>query len=132
MLTTSIRTAVATAIICTCCGSAIAASTALSGETLREAVADKTVVLKISGFQLPIRYAADGTMQGRMSAVAAALSGGQGLSDHGKWWVDGGQLCQKWSSWMKGQTYCYALSRAGNNVRWVRSDGRAGTARIAG
>lgn len=71
-------------------------------------------------------------MKGRMSSFAAAFSGSEGVSDRGKWWVDGSRLCQKWSSWMDGETYCYTLSRSGDRVRWVRSDGRSGTARITG
>lgn len=104
----------------------------LSGDELRNAISGKTVFLKISGFELPIQYAPRGTMKGSMGTVAAALARGDGSSDRGKWWVDGGQLCQKWNSWMEGQTYCYTLSRNGNDVQWVRNDGRSGTARIGG
>lgn len=72
-------------------------------------------------------------MTGRMSTFAAAFSGSNGGSDHEKWWVKGHKLCQKWSNWMDGATYCYALSEQEKNiVRWVRSDCRSGTARIAG
>ena len=46
---------------------------ALDGATLRKAVSGKTVILRISGFDLPIRYAANGTMKGSMSMVAASL-----------------------------------------------------------
>lgn len=108
------------------------AETALAGDALRTAISGKTVFLNISGFELPIQYSSRGTMKGSMGTVAAALARGDGSSDRGKWWVDGDQLCQKWYTWMEGQTYCYKLSRAGNNVRWVRSDGRSGTARIGG
>ena len=133
MLKMTLKIAAFVAIYAASAGAAGAASTALSGDVLRNAVSDKTVVLKISGFELPIRYSSSGTMTGRMSAFAAAFSGSKGVSDHGKWWVDGHKLCQKWSNWMDGATYCYALSEQGkNNVRWVRNDGRSGTARIAG
>jgi hypothetical protein len=33
---------------------------------------------------------------------------------------------------MDGKTYCYRLTRGGATVRWVRNDGRSGTARIGG
>jgi hypothetical protein len=105
---------------------------ALEGDALRNAIVGKTVFLNISGFELPIQYSSRGTMKGSMGTVAAALARGDGSSDRGKWWVDGNQLCQKWYTWMEGQTYCYKLSRNGNNVRWVRNDGRSGTARIGG
>lgn len=107
-----------------------AAETALYGDALRQAVIGKTVFLNISGFELPIQYASNGTMRGSMGTIAAAFSRGDGSSDRGKWWVDGDQLCQKWSVWMEGNTYCYKLSQSGSQVRWVRNDGRAGTARI--
>jgi len=108
------------------------AATTLSGEALRSAISNKTVFLKISGFELPIQYSSRGTMKGSMGTVAAAFVTGDGSSDRGRWWVAGNQLCQKWSSWMEGQTYCYTLRRNGAQVRWVRNDGRSGTARIPG
>jgi hypothetical protein len=95
-------------------GAALAAETAsLSGDELRKAVSGKTVYLNISGFELPIRYAASGRMSGKMSTIAASLSRGDGASDTGK-------------------CYCYKLTRNGSTVRWVRNDGHSGTARIGG
>ena len=104
----------------------------LAGDELRTAITGKTVYLKISGFELPIRYAANGRMTGKMGTVAASFSRGDGSSDSGKWWVAEDQLCQKWTSWMNGKQYCYKLTRQGNAVRWVRDDGHSGTARIGG
>jgi hypothetical protein len=104
----------------------------LSGDGLRSAISGKTVYLKISGFELPISYSANGRMTGKMGTVAASLSRGDGASDSGKWWVSGDQLCQKWTSWMDGKQYCYKLSQKGSTVVWVRNDGRSGTARIGG
>ncbi len=106
--------------------------TKLAGDELRNTISGKTVYLKISGFELPIQYSSSGTMKGSMGTVAAAFSRGDGSSDRGKWWIDDNQLCQKWNTWMEGQTYCYKLSQNGNAVRWVRHDGRSGTARIGG
>ena len=63
---------------------------------------------------------------------AASFSRGDGSSDNGKWWVENDQLCQKWTSWMDGKQYCYKLTQQGASVRWVRNDGRSGTARIGG
>jgi hypothetical protein len=102
----------------------------LSGNVLREAISGKIVFLNISGFELPINYAPNGRMSGKMSAVAASFARGDGAQDRGKWWVAGDQLCQQWSSWMEGKSYCYRLTREGATVRWVRNDGRSGTARI--
>jgi hypothetical protein len=106
--------------------------TKLSGDELRNTISGKTVYLNVSGFELPIRYAANGRMTGKMGTVAASFSRGDGSSDSGKWWVADDQLCQKWTSWMESKQYCYKLTRQGANVRWVRNDGRAGTARIGG
>ncbi len=111
---------------------ALAESVSLAGEELRQAVTGKTVYLKVSGFDLPIRYAANGRMSGRIGAVAASFSRGDGTSDTGKWWVDNDQLCQKWSSWLELKSYCFKLTRDGNSVHWVRNDGLSGTARISG
>ena len=109
---------------------AVAESVSLSGDELRQAVTGKTVYLNISGFELPIKYAANGRMTGKMSTVAASFSRGDGSSDTGKWWVADDQLCQKWSSWMESKQYCYKLTRNGTSVRWVRNDGRSGSARL--
>src|SRR4029453_7986060 len=96
-------------------GAALAAEPAsLSGDELRKAVSGKTLYLRISGFELPIRYSPGG-MSGRMGAVAATLARGDAASDRGKWWVSGSQLCQRWSSWMEGKSYCYTLTRRGNS-----------------
>jgi hypothetical protein len=104
----------------------------LAGDELKTAISGKTVYLNISGFELPIVYSPNGRMKGTMGAVAASFSRGDGSSDRGKWWVDNDQLCQKWTSWMDGQSFCYKLTRNGNVVNWVRNDGHSGTARIGG
>jgi hypothetical protein len=111
---------------------AVAEQVTLAGDELRQAVTGKTVYLKVSGFDLPIRYGPNGHMSGRINAVAASFSRGDGTSDTGKWWVDNDQLCQKWSSWLESKAYCFKLTRDGNSVHWVRDDGLSGTARISG
>jgi hypothetical protein len=110
----------------------LAEPVSLAGDELRRAISGKTVYLRISGFELPIRYAANGRMMGKMSTVAASFSRGDGSQDRGKWWVSGDQLCQQWTAWMDGKAYCYKLTREGSTVHWVRNDGRSGTARIGG
>jgi hypothetical protein len=112
------------------CAETVAAEASLTGNVLRKTVSGKTVYLKISGFELPIRYSAGGSMAGSMSMVAAALSRGDGASDRGKWWISGDQLCQRWTSWMDGKSYCYKLTLRDKAISWVRNDGRSGTARI--
>lgn len=110
----------------------LAEPVSLVGDELRQAISGKTVYLNVSGFELPISYAANGRMLGKLSTVAASFSRGDGSQDRGKWWVSGDQLCQKWMAWMDGKTYCYKLTRDGSIVHWVRDDGRSGTARIGG
>jgi hypothetical protein len=104
----------------------------LAGDELRQALSGKTVYLNVSGFELPIRYSSNGRMSGTIGAVTASFGRGDGASDRGKWWVANDQLCQKWTSWMDGQSYCYRLTRDGNIVQWISNDGRSGTARIGG
>ena len=101
-----------------------------STNELRRAVTGKTVYLDISGFELPIHYLANGRMSGSMGTVAATLSWGDVASDNGRWWIEANQLCQRWTSWLDGQTYCYKLARQGDIVQWFRNEGRSGTARI--
>ena len=74
-----------------------AGEAALAGNVLRKTVSGKTVYLKISGFELPIRYSAAAAWTGSISTVAAALARGDGASDRGKWWISGDQLCQRWT-----------------------------------
>ena len=52
----ALKIAAFVAICAASAGAAGAASTTLSGDVLRNAVSDNIVVLKISGFELPIRY----------------------------------------------------------------------------
>jgi len=105
-------------------------ATSLTEDQLREAISGKTIYLNISGFELPIQYKANGRMSGIMGQVAAAFSRGDGSRDSGRWWVEANQLCQRWTSWMDGQTNCYTLTRQGNLITWVRQDAVSGTARI--
>jgi hypothetical protein len=107
-----------------------AESVSLAGDGLREAITGKTVYLNISGFELPIRYLPNGRMRGKMGAITASFSRGDGSQDSGKWWVENDQLCQKWRVWMNGEQFCYKLTLNGETVQWLRNDGRSGTARI--
>ena len=74
------------------------------------AISGKTVYLRISGFELPIRYSPNGSMSGRMGAVAATLARGDPASDCGKWWVSGSQHSSAGLSWMEGKSYCYTVT----------------------
>jgi hypothetical protein len=105
-------------------------ATSLTEDQLRQAIVGKTVYLNVSGFELPIRYKANGRMTGNMGVVAATFSQGDGSRDSGRWWIDANQLCQRWTSWMDGQIHCYKISRQATVINWLREDGVSGTARI--
>ncbi len=109
-----------------------ATSSHMSGAELRKAVSGKTVYLSTSGIVVPISYRSNGTMQGKLQALAAAFAGGNKPADAGRWWIFKHQLCQRWNNWLGKKSYCYKLTRQGDKVTWVRSDGRRGTARIGG
>jgi hypothetical protein len=113
-------------------GAATAEPITLAGEALRDAVSGKTVIINVSGFELPISYAPNGRMRGNMGMAAASFSRGDGKTDRGKWWIADDQLCQRWNVWMERETYCYKLTQDGERVYWRRNDGRSGTARITG
>jgi hypothetical protein len=66
------------------------------------------------------------------ACVAGLGEAAAGTTRHGKWWIASDQLCQRWTSWMDGKSYCYRLTQTGSSVRWVRNDGASGTARIGG
>jgi len=121
------------ALICAVAGMAHASKSGnMSGAELRKAVSGKTVYLSTSGIVLPISYRANGTMRGKLQALAAAFAGGNKPADAGRWWISNHQLCQRWNNWLSKKSYCYKLSRQGEKVVWVRNDGRSGTARIGG
>ena len=105
-------------------------ATSLTEDELHQAIIGKTVHLNVSGFELPIRYKANGRMTGIMGTVAATFSRGDGSRDSGRWWIEANQLCQRWTSWMDGQSYCYKITRQGKIINWLRNDGITGTARI--
>ena len=105
-------------------------ATSLTEDELREAITGKTIYLNVSGFELPILYKTNGRMTGSMGAVAATFSRGDGSRDNGRWWIEANKLCQRWTSWMDGQIYCYEITRQGNVINWLRNDGVSGTARI--
>ena len=86
--------------------------------------------LEVSGFELPIHYVGNGRMSGSVGTIAATLSIGDPASDNGRWWIEANQLCQRWTSWLEGQTHCYRLTYQGDSVQWFRDDGHSGTARI--
>ena len=109
--------------------SAWAAEPELEGESLRKAIAGKTVSLSTPMGGLPISYRPDGTMQGRAGVLADYAGAAQ---DSGRWWIVADQLCQRWNTWLSGTSYCFKLRQQGSNIHWTRSDGLSGVATVAG
>jgi hypothetical protein len=116
------------------CASAAQASESggfLSGHQLRSAVSGKTVYIQTPiGAEVPVRYRPNGTMSGNSGMQLAMLGGESVAKDNGQWWISRTELCQKWNNWSGGQSYCYRFQIEGNRVRWVRNDGKTGTARL--
>lgn len=107
-----------------------AAGGLLSGPDIKRTVTGKRIYLSVPlGGELPLHYRADGRVDG--SGEAVGLGKYLKPSDTGTWWVKGTSLCQKWASWYDGKPFCFTLEKVGTNkLRWVRQDGKTGTARI--
>lgn len=67
-------------------------------------------------------------MAGRAPGLAFYLGAS---SDHGRWWVRGGKLCQKWRVWFSKKTRCFRVRKKGRTIHWVDNAGKSGTAHIA-
>ncbi len=101
----------------------------MDGGTLQKAVAGKTVNLMTPLGALPINYRGDGTMWGRAGTLSIYTGSER---DRGRWWIIADKLCQRWTTWLGGKSYCFQLRQEGATVHWTRSDGLSGTATIAG
>lgn len=106
---------------------ALADSTKLTGEALRQAVSGRTVLIQTPVGSFPVRYKGDGTMAGQAPVLVASL-GTQ--KDNGQWWITGDRLCQRWYQWLDARPHCFSLRRIGATVHWLRDDGLSGTATI--
>jgi hypothetical protein len=101
----------------------------MDGGALQKAVIGKTVNLMTPLGALPINYRGDGTMWGRAGTLAIYTGSER---DRGRWWIMADKLCQRWTTWLGGKSYCFQLRQEGTTVHWTRSDGLSGTATIAG
>lgn len=97
---------------------------------IRSLVAGKRVYLKVPlGGEFPLYYQANGRVTGDGSALG--LGKYFAPRETGEWWVDGGQLCQRFPTWYKAKTSCFRLRPTGETrLRWKRDDGYSGRARI--
>jgi hypothetical protein len=116
--------------ICVLAGwSACAEPVVLGDETLKQAIAGKTVHLDTPlGVAIPIAYHGNGLMSGKAGVLEYFLGA---EADRGRWWVADGKLCQKWFKWLDAQPSCMRLKQDGSRIYWRRDDGVSGTATIA-
>lgn len=106
-------------------GPAMAGGDALSGGLLHQAVAGKTMLIETAYGAFPISYRTDGTMTGQARTLIQYTGSSR---DNGIWWVIRDKLCQRWSKWLDGKSYCVTLRQEGRTMHWTSDDGQSGTA----
>ncbi|MBX9740211.1 MAG: hypothetical protein K2X62_09070 [Beijerinckiaceae bacterium] len=111
-------------------GGGLALADNLAGGDLNRTVSGRRIYLATPlGGEFPLYYRADGQVDG--SGEAVGLGRFMAPKDSGRWWVSGNKLCQKWTSWYDGKTFCFTLRKtADDRVAWQRDDGLSGVARI--
>jgi hypothetical protein len=100
----------------------------MTGDALRKTLTGRTIHLNTPLGGLPISFRADGTMWGTAGSLASYVGSER---DRGRWWIAADQLCQRWNTWLGGQSYCFRLRQQGRTVHWTRNDGLSGVATIA-
>lgn len=113
-----------------CATSAVSEPIQVAATDLHRFVSGKTVVLHTRMGPLPISFRENGTMHGRAGSQPLAAYAGQ-AQDHGVWWIQGGQVCQRWSKWLEGRSQCVTFEVNGRQLHWRSTDGYEGTAVIA-
>ena len=107
-----------------------AAAADMTGADIRADIVGRRIHLRVPfGGEFPLEYRRDGTVDGD----GEALGLGRFLrpKDHGRWWIDGNRLCQKFTTWYDGRPMCFDLTRTGpDTLRWVRDNGQTGDARL--
>jgi hypothetical protein len=102
----------------------------LSGDEIKSLIGGKRVYLSTPlRIELPLYYKSNGTVVGNISGFSMARMFTP--SEAGRWWVEGGRMCQKWPTWYKGRQFCFTISKISNSkIAWTRDDNYSGTARI--
>ncbi len=102
----------------------------LNGDKIQQLIGGKRIYLKTPlGGEFPMNYRSNGTVDadGKANGLGRFVK----PSDSGRWWISGNQLCQKWTSWYQGRTFCFVLIDKGNGrLVWKRNDGATGKARL--
>ena len=108
-------------------GAAVAADQReMNGEALRRAVTGRTIN---SARRSAACRSASAPMAPCPPPPAAGLLRGS-ERDRGRRWIAADQLCQRWNTWLGGQSYCFRLRQHGPTVHWTRNDGLSGVATI--
>ena len=102
----------------------------LGDEAIKSRISGRRIYLAAPlGGEFPLYYRPDGHVDG--SGEAVGLGRLASPKDNGRWWIKGGQLCQKWQTWYQGKAMCFTLTDlGGSKVRWVQDNGDTGIARI--
>lgn len=117
-----------TVAACLCAMVVQAQSADLTGEQIKDLLADATVEINTPiGTKLPVHCGRDGKLRGEAGDLAWYLGG---ATDRGRWWVAGDQVCFKWNRWFSSEPQCLRLRKEGRIVRWRKQDGSSGTASI--
>lgn len=97
---------------------------------IKQSIIGKRIYLAVPfGGEFPLNYRVNGQVDG--SGEALGLGKLAKPSDTGRWWIDGDRLCQKFTTWYKGEPMCFELERISDNtLKWTRNNGQTGTARI--
>lgn len=110
-------------------GTAVAEQRFTSKEIQSEIVGRRIYLAAPVGGEFPLNYRPSGQVDGN----GEALGLGRFIKpdDTGRWWIKNDQLCQKFTTWYKGQPMCFELYRTGGDkLKWIRDNGQTGTARI--
>ena len=106
------------------------ADQALAGDALKRAVSGKRIYLATPlGGEFPLNYHVDGRIDGQ--GPASGLGRFVRPNDSGRWWLAGGKVCQQWTNWYDGKTFCFVLRKVDETrLAWDRDDGLSGIARV--
>lgn len=102
----------------------------IAGPDIKLLIEGRRIYLKVpAGGEFPLYYRPGGVVDG--SGKATGLGIFARVSDEGRWWVSGDQLCQQWQKYEDGKRFCFRLfQRQDGQLSWYRDDGLSGLARI--
>jgi len=126
----TIRTLGAVVALVAATATAAAETAPMKDAEIRAAVNGRRIYLQTPlGGEFPLNYRKNGRVDG--DGEKLGLGRLMAPADTGRWWIDNGRLCQKWTEWYDGRTQCFVLIRTGETtLYWKRDDGLEGEARI--